>query len=299
MLFRDLMNLFNRHNEQNRKPRTAEFYAAQLAKVADRYGHVDAVELRPYHLLELKGTWHLLMSVQRLYRWANEEAEILQCNPMAKMKRPRLGCRKRVLTERDRAILLRASRADFRRFLIASLEAAARPQELRELEWTDLRWPGGFQALQESLKAGQAYFELLEYKGRERRADPDEPRIIPVSPRLGRLLWRLARGKPLTGLVFLTDRDQAWTRNSLRLRMKRLRKRVDLPLSVKGERIVCYTMRHSSATKLATLGMQTSILQLLLGHASIRTTQRYLHFRKAHLIDAWREHCRKIADHDR
>jgi site-specific recombinase XerD len=69
--------------------------------------------------------------------------------------------------------------------------------------------------------------------------------------------------------------------------MRRLRQKVNIPEEVHGEKICCYHMRHSKATDLADKGMQTSVLQLLLGHSNIRTTQRYLHFHRALLMGAW------------
>lgn len=288
MLFSELVGLFLKYNEQHRAPRTAEFYALQLGKVAKRYGHLQAMELQPWHLLELRETWHLVLAVQRLYRWAVDEKGILAVNPMLKLKRPRLGARKRVLSARDLAKVLRCCRADFRRLMIAARETAGRPGEMRELTWEDLRWRGPSAAQAVELEAGRAWFELVEYKGRTRRSDATETRVIPISARLGRLLVRLGRRSPREGLIFKTVNGLAWNRNSLRWRMKRVRERSKLPERIHGERIVCYTVRHSTATNLAALGMQTSILQLLLGHADISTTQRYVHLRKRHLLEAWK-----------
>jgi integrase len=288
MLFRELCSLFFRWNRCNRKPRTVEFYQAHLGKFLAAHGHEEAGELRPYHVLELKSSWHVVMSIQRLYRWAVEEADILPGNPMAKLKRPKLGARKRILSGPEMSRLLRCARPDFRRFLLAMRETAARPQEVRELLWEDLHWDGGFKELEQALRTGQAFFLLVEYKGRSRRSDPGEARCIPVSPRLGRLLWRMVQGRALSGRIFQTDLGRDWSRNSLRLRMRRLRQKVNIPEEVHGEKICCYHMRHSKATDLADKGMQTSVLQLLLGHSNIRTTQRYLHFHRALLMGAWK-----------
>lgn len=291
MLFAEVCSAFFLFNRQNRKPRTAEFYEGQLKRLLPKIGHIDAMDVRPYHLLDWRQTWHLIWSVQRLYSWAAAEMKMLPSNPLAELKRPDLGKRKRVLSPREIALALRASKRDFRRFILAARECVARPQEVRELEWSHLRWQGGFRERDAALRSGAAYFELAEYKGRERRKDPDEPRIIPISPRLGRLLARLARNRSMCGLIFTTSKGKPWDRNSLRERMRRVRRRINVPLAVKGEKVVCYTLRHSGATNLAAAGMQTSVLQLLLGHADIKTTQRYLHVRKQHLLDAWKRHC--------
>lgn len=289
MRLRDLAELFFSYNAANRRPRTVEFYRTRLALFVAKYGDQEAETLRPFHVLAFRCTWHLVLSVQRLFRWAADEQEILAANPMLKLRRPRLGARRRTLTRAELMRVFRASRPAFRRFLMALRETAARPQEIRELDWKDIRWNGDYRALAGELAAGRCYFQLSDYKGRSRRADTTEPRLIPVSPRLGRTLARLAVGRPLAGRVFVTEAGAGWNRNSLRLRMRRTLIKAGLADTVRGERIVCYSMRHTAATDLAGRGMQTSVLQQLLGHANIRTTQRYVHFQQRHLIEQWEQ----------
>lgn len=287
MLFRELVEAFLRYNVQNRSPRTVDFYRDHLAKFLANHGALPAMELRPWHVLAFKPTWHLVLCVQRLYRWAVDEMELLPANPITRLRRPKPGCRKRTLSRAEVLRFLRISRSDLRRFLLAAWETAARPQELRCLRWEDLVWEGAFTELRGALLGGKAYFQLAEFKGRSRRSDPTSVRIIPVSPRLGRLLARLAVGRALSGVILVTDNGQPWNRNSLRCRMRRLRLLADVPLLAHGEKITCYTFRHSAATELAARGLQTSTLQQFLGHSNIKTTQRYVHLQKAQLLAHW------------
>lgn len=286
---RSLVSLFDRFNRVNRARRTAEYYLAQWAPYVERFGELAAGELAPRHLLELKTSWHRLQAVQRCFRWAVEEMKLLPSNPFDKMRRPRPGGRRRVMARREEVLYRRRARPDMRRFLLCTWATAARPQEVRSFDWADLRWPGGQLDQEAALRAGLAYFELTDYKARDRRGDGLQTRLIPISARLGRLLWRLGRGQHKEGIIFLTDKGDAWDKEKLRLRMRRLRRKVDAPLQLRGERIVCYSWRHSTATEFADRGMQMHVLQELLGHANIRTTERYLHLSQMQLLRAWRE----------
>ncbi len=293
MRLAELVSLFEQWNRQHKKPRTADFYRDELRKVVARYGELDAAELRPFHFLTLRMTWHLVLSVQRLYRWAVDEMDLLTSNPVKKLKRPRLGSRRRTLSPAELLRLLRAARPDFRRLLLFARESAARPQELVTVRWDELRWDGDAAQVGAELRAGRAFFMMIDYKGRTRRADPHAPRIVPITPRLGRMLERLRAGRQLAGPVLLTDDGKEWNRNSVRMRMRRLAERCQLGGRVGGERVVCYTFRHSAATSLAARGFQTSVLQSLLGHANIRTTQRYVHLHRKQLMDTWRDFWQK------
>jgi integrase len=191
------------------------------------------------------------------------------------------------------------SRANFRHFLLALRETLARPQEIRSVKWEELWWPGRGQDLQQALRAGVAVFVLHEYKARKRRADPNKPRVIPVSPRLGRLLVRLARGADkLQGPVFQNSVGRPWTNNAVRCRMRWLRKKMGLQRDPRGENIVAYTFRHTTATWAAAAGVRDRILAEILGHTSTRTTARYQHLEVQHLQDAL-ESIRKFREKDK
>ena len=44
-----------------------------------------------------------------------------------------------------------------------------------------------------------------------------------------------------------------------------------------GKRVSCHTLRHSYATNLMAQGVDVRVIQVLLGHRSLKTTTLYLH----------------------
>jgi integrase len=286
-----LYELFCAYNTANRARRTAQFYRDTLAKVARAHGELDADQLRPHHLLPWRATWHLIVAVQRLYRWAAEQ-ELATAAAIVKMRRPRPGKRRRVLSRRDLSRLLRAAPADLRRLLLAARETAARPLEVRELSWDQLEWPDA-EHVARALTTGRASFALTSFKGQLFRGEFSPARHVAVSPRLGRLLLRLRNFATERGIIFTTARGRPWTYSALRCRMRKLRVKAGMGDAKNGEKICCYTLRHSAATQWIADGMEAMVAKELLGHARIETTQRYVHLNRKQVMNAWEQFQRR------
>jgi site-specific recombinase XerD len=95
-----------------------------------------------------------------------------------------------------------------------------------------------------------------------------------------------ARSDPLTEpatAVFLNHRGAPLGVRGLRLRLDRLRRRAGLP-----EGVSPHTLRHSFATHLLEGGADLRVVQELLGHESLATTQVYTHVSPTRLRDAYR-----------
>lgn len=274
----------------HRRPKTVDGYKRYLDRFARAHAEIDLAHFKPIHLLTWGKTWHEIQAVQRLFSWGAKDAGLLERNPFATVKRPRPGQRKRILDRSTLARMMRAASSAFRAFLLAMDQSIARPQEIREVRWEELQSLHPTVDLRAALAAGQAAFVLDEFKAKDRRADPDAERVIPVTPRLGRHLLRKLNGYLIpVGPVFLNERGKPWTGNAVRCQMRTLRRRLGLAPDRRGENVVAYTLRHTSATTATAHGMPLFALQQIMGHADVTTTQRYQHLNVGHLVDALAE----------
>ena len=103
-----------------------------------------------------------------------------------------------------------------------------------------------------------------------RRPDRSSPPVRRTPPRATTALFLNHRGAPL-GV------------RGLRYRLERLRQQAGLPLGVSP-----HTLRHSFATHLLEGGADLRVVQELLGHESLATTQVYTHVSPARLRAAYR-----------
>jgi len=97
------------------------------------------------------------------------------------------------------------------------------------------------------------------------------------------LLERRPAGVPEPATVFLNHRGGPLGVRGLRERLDRLRRRAGLP-----DGVTPHTLRHSFATHLLDGGADLRVVQELLGHESLATTQVYTHVSPARLQAAYR-----------
>jgi integrase/recombinase XerD len=119
----------------------------------------------------------------------------------------------------------------------------------------------------------------------------NKERVVPVGRTAVAALRRyLEQGRPVLvtakspGNVFLTQRGTAFAHVTLWKRIKDRARRSGAPAS-----LTPHQLRHSFATHLLEHGADLRVIQELLGHASIQTTQVYTHVASQRLREVHRK----------
>ncbi|MCZ4304252.1 site-specific tyrosine recombinase XerD [Zoogloeaceae bacterium G21618-S1] len=114
----------------------------------------------------------------------------------------------------------------------------------------------------------------------------DKERLVPIGAAASDWLRHYlaqARGEILAGrhadALFVTVQGAAMSRQMF----WRLIKQYAIRAGISGDRISPHTLRHAFATHLLNHGADLRVVQLLLGHADISTTQIYTHIARARL----------------
>jgi integrase len=257
----DVVRAFLAWGATHLKPSTLGQYRWFGEKLIEDLGHFRAEDLRPIDVTRWVAArgwagaqeYNARRYAFRFFNWAATE-RMLATNPLAGMPRPKPLPRQRALGEDEYLALIRATDSDLRPLLFALRRTGARPQELRELAWPQVR---------------ADHLRLDDHKtvGKVRR-----PRVIHLAPVMQRFFAVLRRRSRSTH-VFLNSRGEPWTANALRLRIARLKDRLDL-----ADDVCAYLIRHAFGTGAILNGVDLATVAELMGHASTEvTTSVYIH----------------------
>jgi integrase/recombinase XerD len=122
----------------------------------------------------------------------------------------------------------------------------------------------------------------------------DKERLVPVGDTACEYLQRylqtarpaLMQNRPPVDMVFVTRRGDAMTRQAFWYMIKRYAVKASISPSVLSP----HTLRHAFATHLLNHGADLRVVQMLLGHADISTTQIYTHVADQRLRDIYQKH---------
>lgn len=160
-----------------------------------------------------------------------------------------------------------ATREVFERFramkviFIVGLETALRKGDLLSLEWANVDLPGGF--------------IRVTMKKTKKKA------VVPISQLCREALEECRRRAVVSRYVFVTEDGQRIPDIALRrafLRAKRI-------AGIK-RRFRFHDIRHTAACTLASAGVSLQIIQKILGHTSIKMTERYVRVNEAAVAEA-------------
>lgn len=137
--------------------------------------------------------------------------------------------------------------------------------------------------------------EALSLTPKSARADPlvitgkgSKTRLVPVLPAARTALERYARLCPLLlkddEPLFRGQKGGPLNARLIQLLVERLRGALGLP-----ESATPHALRHSFATHLLGNGADLRVIQELLGHASLSTTQVYTEVNRAHILEQYRK----------
>ena len=264
---------------------TIESYGRDICQLADWLEKNDTATLliaEPQHLQAFLGnridtlhasprsTARLTSGMKRFFQYLLRE-KLMSTDPSAHLQSPKL----------TRGLPQSLSEADVEALLAAPDEDT--PLGLRDGAMLETLYASGLRVTElVTLKVAQVSLDMgvVRVMGKG-----SKERLVPIGEAATDIIQRYittARGEILGGKktddLFVTQRGRAMTRQMFWHLIKRhsIKANVNKPLSP-------HTLRHAFATHLINHGADLRVVQLLLGHADITTTQIYTHVARERL----------------
>jgi integrase/recombinase XerD len=211
-----------------------------------------------------------LSALRQFYRYAVREGW-LAADPSARIEAPRLG----------RPLPKSLTEAEVERLLAAP--DITTPEGFRDRAMLELLYATGLRVTElvtlrpEQLSLAQGLLRVVGKGGKERLVPMGDEAVDWVGRFLRGPRPALLGGRP-GPYLFPTRRGQGMTRQAFWYRIRRhaVAAQVDKHLSP-------HTLRHAFATHLLNHGADLRVVQLLLGHADLSTTQIYTHVARERL----------------
>lgn len=222
-------------------------------------------------------TARLLSSLRRFYQYQLREGR-LQEDPSALIESPKIGRPlPKSLTEEEVEALLAAPKVD-------------EPLGLRDRAMLEMLYACG---LRVSELVGLELAQVSLAQGVVRAfGKGSKERLVPMGEECVDWLERYlnnARGQLLAGRiceqVFVTRRGDAMTRQAFWYLIRRYAQQADI-----SKHLSPHTLRHAFATHLLNHGADLRVLQMLLGHSDLSTTQIYTHVARERLKSLHADH---------
>lgn len=236
----------------------------------DEPGAAPATRLSPSSL------YLQIAALRSFFRFAEEDGHV-SGNPAENLSLPRRG----------RRVPKALGEAEIRRLLEPPLEAT--PQALCTHAILETAYASGLRLAEiRTLRLEHLHLEagFLTVVGKG-----NKERVVPVGAAAVTALRRYLAARPSLvgprspGVVFLTRRGSAFAHVTLWKRITEAVRRAGI-----GRHVTPHMLRHSFATHLLAHGADLRVIQELLGHASVATTEIYTHVAPGHLRSVHERH---------
>jgi integrase/recombinase XerD len=225
----------------------------------------------------LRSSARLLSSMRRFYRFLVREGR-RHDDPTAGIQSPKM----------DRPLPHSLSEEDIEALL--ETPDTAHPVGLRDRAMLELLYATGLRVSElvglrhEQISLGQGVVRVVGKGGKERLVPVGEDALDWLQRYLGEARDELLRGR-VCEQVFVSRKTSGISRQAFwyRLRQYAVRAGIRGPLSP-------HTLRHAFATHLVNHGADLRVVQMLLGHSDLSTTQIYTHVARERLKQLHRVH---------
>ena len=219
----------------------------------------------------------LLSSLRRFYKYLLGK-KLIELDPMAMIKPPKLA----------RKLPDSLSEADVERLLDEpNIED---PVEARDRAMLELLYASGLRVSElvgltlDQMSLRQGVVRIVGKGGKERLVPFGEQAVAEIEAYLKSARFELLKGKA-SDVVFPSKRGNMMTRQTFWHRIKLYAQRAGIAVHLSP-----HTLRHAFATHLLNHGADLRVVQLLLGHSDLSTTQIYTHVAKARLAQLHQAH---------
>lgn len=218
-----------------------------------------------------------LSALRSFYRWAVREGLVAE-DPTLRIESPRQG----------RPLPKSLSEADIERLLDAP--DLDHPIEFRDRTMLELLYACGLRVSElVSLRVDQVGFNqgivrVLGKGGKERLVPMGEEALDWLQRYMQGARFDLLRGRA-SDVLFPSNRTRAMTRQTFWYRIKIYGERAE----IKGH-LSPHTLRHAFATHLLNHGADLRVVQMLLGHSDLSTTQIYTHVARQRMQELHAKH---------
>jgi integrase len=284
MLVPALIDAFLAWTGRHRAPATSRFYGSRLKLFRIRFATrefrlaridaFDAMGITPIEVDEYlhaagfrpdgrplsdSTRRHNAVALQSLQSFAVDQKILARGQEIFdELEKPAMGRRERIPTDAEIDKLMEPAPLAFRIIYGALSQTGCRPGELCGLTIEQIDWSKGAHGL----------IALARHKTARKTG---KPRLVPIGRKFLALL-HVAIGDRTSGPVFRTERGQAWSPGHVSSMHRTLRDKAGLPRD-----LVLYLARHGFATRQLEAGTDIKTVADLLGHASVKTTERYTH----------------------